>query len=178
MLDAATALMRRTGLSGAGINEIVRVSGAPKGSVYHFFPGGKQQIAAEALGDYTAGVAAFIDATLATGRSPGGKVRALFDAFAVRIEQGGYIHSCPAGTVCLDLDDDMEELRRVVAGAFEHYVDAIAAHFAFRDRRRARSFASLLLTAIEGAYIRGRAERSGEAFRESGRWLARLAEDA
>jgi hypothetical protein len=55
---------------------------------------------------------------------------------------------------------------------------AIEAHFPFNDRRRAKSFAGLLLTAIEGAYIRGRAERSSKPFREAGTWLAELAESA
>ena len=90
MLDATIALMRRSGLSGAGINEIVRESGAPKGSVYHFFPDGKRQIAAEALAGYSTRVLAFIDASLAGKRSPGGKVRALFEAFAQRLEEGRF----------------------------------------------------------------------------------------
>ena len=35
-------LLRRGGLSGAGINQVVAASRAPKGSVYHYFPWGKQ----------------------------------------------------------------------------------------------------------------------------------------
>jgi hypothetical protein len=46
----------------------------------------------------------------------------------------------------------------------------------FDDPRRARSFAGLLVTAIEGAYIRGRAERSAQPFIDAGKWLATLAE--
>ena len=44
------------------------------------------------------------------------------------------------------------------------------------DRRRARSFAGLLLTTIEGAYIRGRAERSTRAFDEAASLLGDMAE--
>jgi TetR/AcrR family transcriptional repressor of lmrAB and yxaGH operons len=175
LLDAAITLMRRSGLSGAGINEIVRESGAPKGSVYHFFPNGKQQIVAEALDDYTRSVVAFIDASLARKRSPGAKVRALFEAFADRVEQGEFLHSCAAGTVCLDLDVGLEDLRAPVAGALDHYVDAIARHFDCGGPRQTRSFAGLLLTAIEGAYIRSRAHRTSQPFREAGAWLAELA---
>lgn len=178
LLESAITLMRRSGLAGAGINEIVRASGAPKGSVYHFFPGGKQQIVAEGLERSARQVVAFIESALATKRAPGAKVRALFAAFARRLEQGGYRTSCAAGTVCLDLDAELEGLRLVVASVFDAYVDAIAAHFAIANRRRARSFASLLLTAIEGAYVRGRAERSSAPFREAGNWLARLAEQS
>ena len=49
LIEAAIDGMRVSGLSGAGINEIARASGAPKGSIYHLFPGGKTQIACEAL---------------------------------------------------------------------------------------------------------------------------------
>jgi len=175
MIDATITLLRRSGLSGAGINEIVRESGAPKGSVYHFFPDGKQQIVTEALGAYSRRVVAFIDAAMRGRRTPGTKVEALFDAFAKRVEQGGFLHSCPAATVCLDLDAGLEPLRVVVAEALHDYLDVIEKHFPLRDRRRARSFAGLLLTAIEGAYIRSRAERSGKPFREAGAWLAALA---
>ena len=49
VLEAAILLMRRTGFSGAGINEILKESGAPKGSLYYFFPQGKKQIVSEAL---------------------------------------------------------------------------------------------------------------------------------
>jgi TetR/AcrR family transcriptional repressor of lmrAB and yxaGH operons len=176
LLEAAIALLRRSGLSGAGINEIVRASGAPKGSVYHFFPGGKQQIAEEALGQYAQRVVDFIDAALAGKRAPAAKVKALFDAFAERVEQGQFDQSCPSGTVCLDLDAEIEGLRVVVASSFAQYRNAIARHFAFRNSKRTESFAGLLLTAIEGAYIRARADRSSNAFREAGAWLAELAE--
>ena len=175
LIAAASTLMRGTGLSGAGINEIVRESGAPKGSVYHFFPGGKQEIVTAALAEYAQAVVDFIDRTLAQKRSPKAKVRALFDAFAKRVEQGGFRYSCAAGTVCLDLDAGLEELRGPVAGTLDRYVEAIAAHFPCEDSRRSRSFAGLLLSAIEGAYIRSRADRSSRPFREAGTWLAELA---
>jgi len=142
LLEAAISLMRQSGLSGAGINEIVRASGAPKGSVYHFFPDGKQQIAAEALDAYSGRVVAFIDATLSRKRSPGTKV---------------------------------EALRAAVAASLTSYVGAIAPHFRFRDPGRVQSFARLVVTAIEGAYICARANRSSAAFREAGTWLAELA---
>jgi TetR/AcrR family transcriptional regulator, lmrAB and yxaGH operons repressor len=178
LIEAAITLMRRSGLSGAGINEIVRESGAPKGSVYYFFPKGKRQIVEEGLARYSARVVAFIDSALSSKRKPGQKVKALFNAYAERIELGEFRHSCPVGTVCLDLDSSLEDLRYVAAAAFDEYLQAIEAHFPFKDRRRARSFAGLLLTAIEGAYVRGRADASSKPFREAGAWLAELVERA
>jgi AcrR family transcriptional regulator len=174
LLESAITLMRRSGLSGAGINEIVRESGAPKGSVYHFFPGGKAQIVEEGLARHTRRVVEFIDATLGAERSPRDKVKALFAAYAKRLSQGRFRHSCPSGAVCLDLDPELEALRVAVAGSFDDYVATIARHFPLGDAKRSRSFAGLVLTAIEGAWIRGRAERSGKPFVEAGEWLTRL----
>jgi TetR/AcrR family transcriptional repressor of lmrAB and yxaGH operons len=176
MIDATIELMRTSGLSGAGINEIVRESAAPKGSVYHFFPGGKQQIVSEALADYSPRVMRFMEDALGGGKSASRKVRRLFDAFAQRVEGADFRKSCAFGAVCLDLDVELEALRLAVEGAFEDWVALIARHIDLGDARRSRSFAGLALTAIEGAYIRARAERSSRAFREAGNWLAELVE--
>ncbi len=175
MLESTIELMRGYGLSGAGINDIVRDSGAPKGSVYHFFPDGKLQIATEALVVYSARVRDFIDRTLAGKARPEERVKALFAAFARRVEAGDYLRSCAVGAVSLDLGDELETLRLVLATAFDDWRALIASHLQLADARRSRSFAGLVLTAIEGAYIRSRVERSSRPFQEAGAWLAELA---
>ena len=174
MIEATIELMRGSGLTGAGINDIVRKSGAPKGSVYHFFPNGKLQIATEALAIYSQRVRDFIDQALAGERLPGEKVRALFDAFARRVADGEFNQSCAVGAVSLDLDDDLEALRDVLAATLAEWVALIAWHFDLGDTRRTKSFAGLVVTTIEGAYIRCRAERSSRPFKEAGAWLAGL----
>src|SRR5512145_2489365 len=149
LIDAAITLLRGSGLSGAGINEIVRASGAPKGSVYHFFPAGKQQIVAEAIDLYAERVQAFIEDALASRSAPADKVRALFEAFARRAEEGGFQSSCAVGTVGLDLNPEFAGLRQVLERALDAWIAQIADHFDNGDVRQARSFAGLLMSAIE-----------------------------
>lgn len=174
MLEAAIVLMRRTGVSGAGINEIVKESGAPKGSMYHFFPGGKREILASALELYARRVVAFIDESLAKGKTPEAKVKALFKAFQRRIEGFEYRQSCAAGCVSLDLDEDTEPVRLAAQAAFADYIAVIERHFDLGSPKATRSFAGFVLTAIEGAYVRGRAEQASRPFAEAGDWLAQL----
>ena len=176
VLEATIALLRRSGFSGAGINEILQQSGAPKGSLYHYFPQGKRQIVNEALALYSERVRALMDEAMAKADTPGEKVRRLFQLTAQRLEQSNFQQSCAGGAVSLDLDPELEVVRAVVVRFFEDTIELIQRHFAFTDKRRARSFAGLLLTAIEGAYIRGRAEKSGRAFKDASIWLAELAE--
>ena len=117
MLDAAIGLMRHGGLAAAGMNEIVAASGAPKGSVYHHFPDGKRQLAAEALDRYAGRIHALFDASLAGARRPGDKVRALFRMLERRLEEADFGQSCAVGAVTLDLDEDLETVRLAATAA-------------------------------------------------------------
>jgi TetR/AcrR family transcriptional regulator, lmrAB and yxaGH operons repressor len=178
MIEAAIVLMRRSGISGAGINEIAKESGAPKGSMYHFFPGGKREILASALEVYARRIVAFIDEQLAKGKTPEAKVKRLFKAFERRIVDFEFRQSCAAGCVSLDLDEDNEAIRAAAKAAFESYAAVIARHFDFGTPRATQSFAGFVLSAIEGAYVRSRAERSARPFAEAGEWIAQLAKAA
>jgi TetR/AcrR family transcriptional regulator, lmrAB and yxaGH operons repressor len=176
IIDAAIELMRRSGLSGAGINEIVTASRAPKGSIYYFFPQGKQQIVSEALAAYAKrGLAAWGQA-LSTAEEPSRKIRALFDAIAARTEQSKYRESCATGTVILDLDNDLEIVRLAIASTFSQWIELISIHFPIDNAQRRKSFAGLVLTVIQGAFIRARAERSVKPFQDAASWLAEIAE--
>ena len=176
MLDATIGLMRRGGLARAGVNEIVAASGAPKGSVYHFFPEGKRQIAVEALERYAGRIHASMDEALSHAGGPRAKVRALFALVARRLEEADFGASCAVGAVTLDLDADLEAVRPAAASAFADWRALIERHFDIPDRKRREAFAGLVLTAIQGGYVRGRAERSVEPFREAARWLGDIAE--
>ena len=176
LIDAAIAGMRASGLSGAGINEIARAGGAPKGSIYHLFPGGKAQIACEALESYSESVLAVLDGAVPRRGSPKARLVALFEAYAGRMESGDCRRSCAAGAVCTDIDDEMEPVREQVEAVFDRWIELLALRFDFiADRRRARSFAEFVLATIEGAYLLARAQRSATPFREAGRWLGELA---
>jgi TetR/AcrR family transcriptional regulator, lmrAB and yxaGH operons repressor len=174
ILEAAIVLMKQSGLTGAGINQILARSGTPKGSLYHYFPDGKQQIAIEALTIYAERVAAAFERTLSSKKKPTDKIRALLRFVADRFEEAGFEQSCAAGAVTLDLNADVAAIQPVIAKAFKSWRDVIARHLPIRSSIHRESFAGLVLSTIEGAYVRGRAERSMQPFVETGEWLAIL----
>lgn len=176
ILESAIVLMKQSGLSGAGINQILAHSGAPKGSMYYHFPGGKLQIAAEALVLYGQRVAAAFETALSSKKKSGDKIRALFSLAAGQLEKGNFEQSCAAGAVALDLRTDVADLQPVVAGVMNSWRTVVASHLPQRNRVRRESFAGLVISAIEGAYIRSRAERTKSPFVEAGEWLALLIE--
>lgn len=178
IVDATITAMRSSGLAGASLGRVLTISGAPKGSVYHYFPQGKEQMVGESLVAYSARVRDYIEATLGQGGGPAAKVRALFAAVARRLESTQFRQSCAAGAVSLDLGAGDDALGAAIAGHFADWIELIGRHFPIADETQRRSFAGLLLTAIEGGYVRGRAERSPRALLEAGEWLAPLAERA
>lgn len=176
ILESAVVLLRQSGLSGAGINQLLAHSGAPKGSMYYHFPGGKLQIAAQALELYGQRVATSFETALSSRKKPADKLRALFGLIAARFENANFEQSCAAGAVALDLQAPVAALQPVVAGVMAAWQLVVARHLPQRTIAQRQSFAGLVISAIEGAYIRGRAERSATALVEAGEWLARMLE--
>lgn len=175
MLRAATKLLRQGGLAAAGINQIVAESGAPKGSLYHFFPDGKTQIAREALAAYRDVAVERYRARAQGCRTPEAAVRAFFEMGAEASLKNDYRMSCPAGAVTLDLDPASEALREPCHDVFASLVDAVDAALAPIPKAKRRDLAGLIVSTMQGAYIRARAARDVAPFREAGENLAALA---
>jgi hypothetical protein len=117
-----------------------------------------------------------MDEAMSHVHGPRAKIRALFALVARRLEDADFGASCAVGAVTLDLDADLETVRPATASAFADWRTLIERHIDIPDRKRREAFAGLVLTAIQGGYVRGRAERSVEPFREAARWLGDIAE--
>jgi AcrR family transcriptional regulator len=176
MLDATEALLRERGLAGAGIKEIVARSRTPIGSVYHHFPDGKTELAAAALRRHAEKARALLEAKFAPDTPVADRVRSLFANAARVFEKSGRHKSCAIGTVTLDLDARDSALRGVCAEAVELWVETIARRLPWKSRKLRRSFAEMVVTNFEGAFIISRARQTGQPFITAGEWLAAAAE--
>jgi TetR/AcrR family transcriptional repressor of lmrAB and yxaGH operons len=176
LLLAAEELLRETGMSGTGIKTIVERSGAPIGSVYHHFPGGKNQIVAESLQAHAEKSRRLFERFFDGMRPAADALRMLFDTAADGFERAGANKGCAIGTVTLDLSEADEALRELCRSTFDGWTATIERHLPWPDEPSRRSFARTVVAALEGAFILGRATRSGDPFRDAGRWLAAAAE--
>ena len=177
MLDAAEALLRERGLAGAGIQQVVARSGAPIGSVYHFFPGGKTQLVAEALQIHGEKARALFERMLEDTSEPlPERLRRLFRTAASGFDRAGGDKSCAIGTVTLDLDLRHEALREVCRDALERWIASIARQLPWSDEGVRQSFAETIVAALEGAFILSRARQSGRPFITVGESLATILE--
>src|SRR6516225_390832 len=90
MIAAAAELFRQRGYHATTFSEVVQESGAPRGSTYFHFPGGKQELAREAIAMAGDEMEQLVEEAARQGGDPGSLVRALAQIFAGRLESSGY----------------------------------------------------------------------------------------
>ncbi len=165
ILDATAELLRIRGYPGTGMKQVVAQAGAPLGSVYHFFPGGKEQLAAETL---ERSGAFYEDLVLAVFDGEDDVVegtRAIFDGAAELLVQSGYEDACPIATVALEVASTSEPLRRAADRVFESWLRALSSRLvdAGVGPAAARSTAIAVIGLLEGAFLLSRSARTTEA---------------
>lgn len=180
ILGATADLLRRKGYTGTGLKEIVKASEAPFGSVYHFFPGGKEELGAEAIRvsgrTYNALIQAFYEGApdLVTATSE------FFDGAALVLRETNYEDACPIATVALEVASTSEPMREATADVFESWIADLTSYFvgAGVDAKRAREASITLFNLVEGAFILCRAWRSTEPMELAGRLATDTVRDA
>lgn len=161
-VDTTGRLLRRQGYAGTGLNEIVARSGAPRGSLYFHFPGGKEQLAVAAMDRAGEQLAAAIAAILGSSDDLGEALGGLVDALAGGLEASGYRDGCPIATVTLEAAGDSEAMREAAAAAFASWLAPLRERLvrAGLTPPAASRRALLILSAVEGALILARAQQN------------------
>ncbi len=160
-IDTTGQLLRRQGYAGTGLNEIVARSGAPRGSLYFHFPGGKEELAVAAMQRSGKQLGGAITALLGAGADLGEALAGIVDALAAGLQASGYRDGCPIATVTLEASGTSEPVRITAAAVFDTWLGALEERLvrAGLSPEAAARRALLVLSAIEGALILARAKR-------------------
>lgn len=178
LLAEAARLFRRKGYAATGTNEILAAAGAPRGSLYYYFPGGKEEIGARAIEEAGKLVTLTLKRLTAETDSPADFVERYAGMLAGWIEKSGYRDGCPVTTTLLENAPDSEAITRVGREAFRHWrrtVEAMLAKHGWPEERRPAT-ARMIMMALNGAQTHARAEGSTEPLQECARELRMLLE--
>jgi TetR/AcrR family transcriptional repressor of lmrAB and yxaGH operons len=172
MLDA----LRTRGYHGVGLNELLAAAHAPKGVLYHHFPGGKAELAVCAIESVVAKLCADLEKLLQRTSDP---VQALvaWMAQAQRVLAGsGFASGCPLATIALESTPDDEAIRAALADGFAairtRLADALAR--AGMAQERALGVAALIVSAYEGALVQARVAGNVRVMRDTSEALVGL----
>jgi AcrR family transcriptional regulator len=161
ILTAAAELMRHRGYAAVGMKDLAQASGAPIGSLYHHFRGGKVQIAREALINAGAAYGLLIPTLIDEYDDLGQALEGVFAQAAQDMAATGFANMCPVASVAAEVADTVEELRETSAAVFRGWIDGGAAYFAARGLapQLAREVTLALIGALEGAFVLARTMR-------------------
>ncbi len=158
IVRAAALLFRRHGYAATGLARIVAESGAPKGSVYHYFPAGKSAIGAAAVDFAGELVRHSLQSLAERSETPGALLRAYAGQLAGWMAQSGFRDGCPIATILLEAAADEPGIRAAGARAGADWTRILAT--ALRERgvapKRARRLALTAIAALEGSLIQAR----------------------
>jgi AcrR family transcriptional regulator len=175
IVEAGAELLRHKGYAATGVKEIVAAAQAPFGSLYHHFPGGKEQLGVEVVAfggaEYGKLGPLIFDAApdVVTG------VRMFFDGAAANLEETNWLAGCPIATVALEVANTSEPLREATAAVFTSWVEGLKGYFeaAGLSEADAREIATKFVAALEGGFILAQTWRDTAPLTAAGAMVAR-----
>ncbi|MGW0770189.1 TetR/AcrR family transcriptional regulator [Streptomyces sp. NPDC002676] len=163
MVFSAAQLIRRDGVTATGMRDVAAHADAPRGSLQHYFPGGKEQLVNEAVewaGRYAGRRIARFLAGLEEP-SPSGLFAAMAAQWSDEYETEGFAGGCPVAAATVDCANAGASTREAAASAFAAWLSPLAEALSGMGvpSARAGSLATLMISTLEGAIVMARAER-------------------
>jgi AcrR family transcriptional regulator len=180
IIDASAELLRRQGYAATGVKQIVAAAKAPFGSIYHHFPGGKEELGAAAIRRSGALYELLIPAVFDPAPDLVSAVRLFFEGAAAHLEDSEYEDACPIATVALEVSSTSDTMREACADVFESWVAAGLPRFTAEglDEATSRELVVGMIAALEGAFVLARATQSTEALHVAGELTAQATQRA
>jgi len=176
LVATAARLFQEQGYAATGLNEILAGAGAPKGSLYHYFPDGKAGLAAAAMDTAAARLEGSLHEAHRRAGDAAGMVEAYGEMLAGWLEASHFRRGCPVATVALEVTPGDDAAAQAVREAFARWRAALSQAISADGvaAQRADALAGFTLAAIEGALILARAEASADPVRAAAREAAAL----
>lgn len=174
MLDAAGRLFTAQGVSGTGTAAILELAEAPRGSLYHHFPGGKSQIVVESLERTGAMIGEALDRILAGADDPPDAMRRFAELWGRGLEASGWRAGCPITTATLELAATDPDVRAVCRAAYRDWQDRLARFLVSHGWHGddAQVDAESIVATMEGALALARAQQDLGPLQRAGERLA------
>ncbi len=162
IIETTSALLERQGYFATGLNQIVEESGAPKGSLYYYFPDGKEGLTVEAINRTGRGIAERIRTALAEIEEPSEAVRTFILTMAKHVQASNCQCGGPIAAVALETAGTSERLNEACKRAYHLWQAAFTEKLAAGgfSEERAQRLGEFIMAAIEGAIILSRTDRS------------------
>lgn len=155
IIATTSALLTRQGYHATGLNQIVRESGTPRGSLYHYFPHGKEELAAEAVRHRGEQMRAHVAAELARYDDPARAIVELVRTMVTNLVRRDFETGAPVAAVAMEASSASEPLRRACEAVYAAVRGPIEATLLAHglDGEAARRRATAVVASLEGGLV-------------------------
>ena len=180
IIVATNELFRRNGYNGTSLSQISEAAGAPIGSIYHFFPGGKEALAVAVIDTTGSIYRELFEAIAADAADPAGAFTDFFAGAAAVLMESDFIDPCPIGTIAREVANTSEPLRIAAQQAFDSWIAAARDHLVGAGvlPEAAEELAAVFVSTVEGTFVLSRTLRSTAPLDAAGIHLADMARRA
>ena len=173
---ATNELFRRRGFNDTSLKDVSINSGAPIGSLYHFFPGGKSALGAAVVAGSGAAYQLLFEQMADEFTDVAVAVETFFVGAAEVLENTGFIDICPIGSLARETASSNEMLRAATAGVFDSWTTALSVRLQAGGLNdvAASELALVVIASLEGCIGMSRARRDASGLRIVGRQIGEL----
>jgi AcrR family transcriptional regulator len=173
MVNGAISLLAEKGVQGTSFAVVTEATKTPRGSIYHHFPGGKNELIEEALTSIGTLVTSLIDAVEVD--SPSKVVDVFVESWRALLLANNFAGNCAVANASLGAGDE-DSLKASANEVFKNWQHALARAFerSGAKQKDAVDFEAVCLASVEGALILGRASGSDEVFKALSRQLKKI----
>lgn len=177
LLAAMAEALQRRGFHGIGLNELLQQAEAPKGVLYHHFPGGKTALAVAAIEATVERICQNLDQLLGSQNDPLDGLRLWIARAERKLEESHFESGCPLATVALESTSEDQLLRQSLAKAFASVRATIEAHLERSGFAGSAGLAALIVATYEGALIQARVAGNHQPLKSAAQALLGLLEE-
>jgi TetR/AcrR family transcriptional regulator, lmrAB and yxaGH operons repressor len=167
LIRAMQIALASKGFHGIGLNELLAKADAPKGVMYHHFPGGKAELALAAIEQSTATMLQQLTKAMHKFEQPADAIALWFEGAIKNLSQQKYELGCPLATVALETVAADIELRQAIADSFLRIRQALAEALENASIANSKPLAALIVSAFEGALMQARVAQSPKPLRDA-----------
>jgi TetR/AcrR family transcriptional repressor of lmrAB and yxaGH operons len=169
LIHAMADALQRKGLHGVGLSEILEMTGAPKGSLYHHFPGGKNELAVAAIDAISSQIDQHFSHLFSHSPDPFKALQKWLNGALLQLETSRFERGCPLATIALESSSDDVEIRAALQRSFATIRRVLSEHFqAFGyPTAQANNLAALFVSLYEGGLLQARVAGSTAPLRNA-----------
>ncbi len=161
IIEKTARLIQEKGYFGTGLSEIINEANVPKGSLYHHFTNGKNELIICAL-EFAARKRAELFRKAMKGKPNAEEgLSAVVDIFIDELNDSGYTLGCPLATVSLDISSENEDIRKVCSDMYDFWIEGIQQYLEYKNAgNQSRDCAERFMMSLEGALLLSKVQQS------------------